>query len=95
MGHPGRLAGLTLAAIYHAERPPPALITDGIAAVPEFRIAGFVDDLFQGAMELAVFDFPEEIPAKLKIDPVLIYRKTASALDVDSILCIGNEFSGS
>lgn len=46
-------------------------------------------------MQLAVLDFPEEISAKLEIDPVLIDGKTATPLDVNAIFGIGNQFAGS
>lgn len=95
MGHTGRLTRLTLAAIHHTERTPEAFVTYGIAAIPEFRIAGFIQYFFEGTMQLAILDLPEEITPKLEIDPVLVYGEATTALDQYTILCIGNQFAWS
>lgn len=94
MSHAGRLAGLAFAAVDHSERPPIAFIANGVAAIPKFGIIGFVEHFFDWAIQFAVFNLPEEIPAKLEIDAVLVDGETALTLDVNSVLGIGDQRQG-
>ena len=91
VGHAGGLRGLPLAAVDHAEGTPPALIADRVTTVPELRIAGFVENFFQRAEQLSIFDLPKEIAAELEIQTVLVDGKTALPLDIDAVLGIRDQ----
>jgi hypothetical protein len=95
VSHPSGLVRLTFSTIHHAEGTPEAFVTNGIATVPELGVAGFIQHFLQRSVQLAVLDFPEEISAKLEIDPVLVYGEASPALDIDTVFRIGNQLSGS
>ncbi len=67
MSHSSCLWRLTFATIYNPEGTPKTLITNSITAIPEFRIAGFVNNFLQGTNQFTILNFPEEITYKLEI----------------------------
>ena len=59
--------------------------------MPELRSARLVSDVAQHFTDLAVFDFPKRLAAKLKIVSLVIDRPTAIAVDQNPIIHAAHE----
>ena len=91
MGHPAGLAWLALPARNKSVSTTSALVSDPVAAVPEFRRNPMIDHIPQHLGSPTVFNEPEGIAAELEIVAALIDAIGSVALDVDAAFHVGNE----
>src|SRR5579872_378931 len=89
-----RTAGLhrfAFSAVRSTPCDPRVLIADGITGIPELRCHAGVRGILEHAATLAVFYFPTDLAAELKVEAMIVDRPRAVALHIDAVLDVVEE----